>query len=152
MEKEYKSLTERTYYLRDYLQEIMVNFDNEEVEELNGKNYQEKFLENNKVKLMTIHSSKGLEFNYIFIVGFENGSYPSRKNDDIEEERRVLYVGITRSKKNCFISYADKRNFKGEMIKRHISMFYYDIDKNLMEEYITNNNYVYVPFKNEIKY
>ncbi len=150
MEKEYKSLTERTYYLRDYLQEIMVNIDNEEVEELNGKNYQEKFLEKNKVKLMTIHSSKGLEFDYIFIVGFENGSYPSRKNNDIEEERRVLYVGITRSKKNCYISYADKRNFKGEMIKRHISMFYYDIDKNLMEEYSTNNNYVYVPFKNEI--
>ncbi len=150
MEKEYKSITERTYYLRDYLQEIMVNIDNEEVEELNGKNYQEKFLEKNKVKLMTIHSSKGLEFDYIFIVGFENGSYPSRKNNDIEEERRVLYVGITRSKKNCYISYADKRNFKGEMIKRHISMFYYDIDKNLMEEYSTNNNYVYVPFKNEI--
>ena len=149
MEKEYKSLTERTYYLRDYLQEIMVNIDNEEVEELNGKNYQEKFLENNKVKLMTIHSSKGLEFNYIFIVGFENGSYPSRKNDDIEEERRVLYVGITRSKKNCYISYADKRNFKGEMIKRHISMFYYDIDKHLIEEYITNNNYVYVPINYE---
>ena len=71
----------------------------------------------NKVKLMTIHSSKGLEFNSVFIVGVEEGFYPiinnkikeENKKKHVEEERRMFYVAITRAKQNCFISYAHNR-------------------------------------------
>jgi len=73
--------------------------------------------ESSKVKLMTLHQAKGLEFNYVFIVGVEEGLLPhSRSLDDyqaLEEERRLFYVGITRAKKKLYISFAKKRSFFG---------------------------------------
>ena len=67
----------------------------------------------NKVRLMTLHQAKGLEFDYVFIVGVEEGILPhSRSFDDfesLEEERRLFYVGITRAKKKLYISFAKKR-------------------------------------------
>jgi superfamily I DNA/RNA helicase len=61
---------------------------------------------------MTIHQAKGLEFKYVFIVGLEEGNYPCDRNIDVEEleeERRIFYVALTRAKINCFLSYAEER-------------------------------------------
>ncbi len=69
-------------------------------------------LTNDKVALMTIHAAKGLEFKNIFIVGMEQGIFPSQYNEtisNIEEERRLFYVAITRAKKNLYMSYAQNR-------------------------------------------
>jgi DNA helicase II / ATP-dependent DNA helicase PcrA len=65
-----------------------------------------------KVNLMTVHASKGLEFPYVFLVGFEDGIFPSARSvqyGDIEEERRLAYVAITRAEKNLSISYSKSR-------------------------------------------
>ncbi len=146
MEKKYIFIYKKKYSLGEFLQEILLFVCNEE-EINNGKNPEEKFLQENKVKLMTIHSSKGLEFNYIFIVGVEEGLYPSYKTNDEEEERRVFYVAITRAKKNCFISYSELniigKNSINEIIrKRTVSRFLFEIDESLMEDF-EPKNYIY---------
>jgi DNA helicase-2/ATP-dependent DNA helicase PcrA len=63
----------------------------------------------NAVVLSTIHSAKGLEWNAVFVVGMEDGVLPHANNDDLEEERRVAYVGITRAKRLLGLSYANVR-------------------------------------------
>ena len=91
----------------------------------------------NKVKLMTIHSSKGLEFNTVFIVGVEEGFYPiyndkikeENLNKHIEEERRMFYVALTRAKQNCFISYANNwLTANNKYIKRKKSRFINELE------------------------
>jgi len=72
--------------------------------------------ESDKINLMTIHSSKGLEFDAVFIVGVESGILPHIRseitNNEIEEERRLFYVAITRAKNNLFISYSNSRGYR----------------------------------------
>jgi DNA helicase-2/ATP-dependent DNA helicase PcrA len=63
----------------------------------------------NAVVLSTIHSAKGLEWEAVFLVGMEQGVLPHANNDDLEEERRVAYVGVTRAKRLISLTYADKR-------------------------------------------
>lgn len=69
------------------------------------------------VQLMTLHSAKGLEFNYVFIVGMEEGIFPSQRSitdaDKMEEERRLAYVGITRARKHLTLSLAESRRLYG---------------------------------------
>ncbi len=80
-----------------------------------------------QVALMTIHAAKGLEFSYVFIVGCEDGILPytlfSRDDVDREEERRLLYVGMTRAKKTLFLSHARKRNLYGRSFALPVSPF-----------------------------
>jgi DNA helicase-2/ATP-dependent DNA helicase PcrA len=89
------------------------------------------------VKLMTFHSAKGLEFEVVFLVGFEEGILPHSRclvnESEIEEERRLCYVGITRAKDYLYISYANKRLFFGKSSLNEPSRFLADIPSDLVE-------------------
>ncbi len=95
-----------------------------------------------KVNLMTMHSSKGLEFDVVFLPGWEEGLFPHQKSieekgeNGLEEERRLAYVGITRAKKIAKISFAMNRFYQGDWIDSMASRF---IDE-LPEEFIDKSN------------
>lgn len=85
--------------------------------------------------LTTIHSAKGLEFDCVFVVGVEENLLPSqmcRSNADIEEERRLMYVAITRARKFCMISYARQRTVNGQSGSVIPSRFISDIDRRFL--------------------
>ncbi|MDD4743609.1 MAG: 3'-5' exonuclease [Eubacteriales bacterium] len=87
----------------------------------------------NAVKLMTVHTAKGLEFPYVFICGLDEGIFPSRKTttpEAMEEERRLMFVALTRAEKGLFLSDAEGRNLDGSY--RFPSRFIFDIDKRLL--------------------
>ncbi|MCR5402258.1 MAG: UvrD-helicase domain-containing protein [Butyrivibrio sp.] len=87
-----------------------------------------------KVKLMTVHAAKGLEFPYVFLCGMNEGIFPSRKVhtlEGMEEERRLAFVAMTRAQKRLFISEAGGNTFEG--IPRYPSRFILDIDPELLE-------------------
>ncbi|MDE6181777.1 MAG: DNA helicase PcrA [Eubacteriales bacterium] len=92
----------------------------------------------NVVTLMTLHSSKGLEFPVVFIAGFEEGIFPSYRaitspdETAIEEERRLLYVGITRAKQQLFITNANSRLQSGKYISNATSSFFKEIPKDYL--------------------
>jgi len=116
-----------------FLENISLSADNEsELEEKQG------------VSLMTLHSAKGLEFDLVFIQGLEEGLIPySRfegKDNDIEEERRLLYVGMTRAKKKLYMSYASSRRVFGGFKARSVSSFINEIDKKYLNLNLINNN------------
>lgn len=87
----------------------------------------------NEVTLMTLHASKGLEFDYVFLVGMEEEILPHKKtiveNTDINEERRLCYVGITRARKKLFMTYAKERKIYGKMIPRFKSRFVVELQE-----------------------
>ncbi|MCH7529853.1 UvrD-helicase domain-containing protein [Patescibacteria group bacterium] len=94
--------------------------------------------ESNATRLMTVHASKGLEFEYVFVAGLEDGLFPhkalSDSNADNEEERRLFYVALTRARKKVFLSYASVRTIFGSREVSVPSEFITDIDENLIEE------------------
>lgn len=88
------------------------------------------------VTLMTIHAAKGLEYNNVIIVGVEQDIIPAQRSTDlasIEEERRLLYVAITRAKRNCILTYAKSRFINGEYVNHQPSQFITDIDPRLLD-------------------
>ena len=94
--------------------------------------------EGKKINLMTIHASKGLEFDVVFLPGWEEGLFPHQKSMDekgkagLEEERRLAYVGITRAKKLSYISFAMNRFYQGDWIDCLASRFINELpDKNI---------------------
>ena len=95
--------------------------------------------DDNKVLLMTLHSAKGLEFSQVYLAGMEDGVFPSYMtitSDDpaeIEEERRLAYVGITRARDDLTITYAKQRMLRGETQYNPISRFVKEIPENLMD-------------------
>ncbi len=93
--------------------------------------------DNNKVTMMTIHSSKGLEFPHVFLVGLEENLFPSQlsisSRTDLEEERRLFYVAITRAEKTCTISYAASRFQFGSLNSCEPSRFISEIDQNYLQ-------------------
>jgi len=87
-----------------------------------------------KVKLMTVHSAKGLEFPYVFLCAMNEGVFPSKKTDTIqkmEEERRLAFVAMTRAQKGLYLSEAEGRNFDGS--PRYPSRFLLDIEPVLLD-------------------
>ena len=85
---------------------------------------------------MTVHSAKGLEFPVVFIVGLEENLFPSQfaiKPSEVEEERRLLYVAITRAEEQCMISYARQRFRNGSITFASPSRFLKDIDRQFFE-------------------
>jgi len=96
-----------------------------------------------KVSLMTLHLSKGLEFKHVFIVGLEEDLFPSalsyNTRSELEEERRLFYVGITRAKENLYLSYANSRYRWGKLIYCEESRFLNEIDKEFIKIIKPNN-------------
>ena len=86
---------------------------------------------------MTLHAAKGLEFPIVFIVGMEEGLFPHSRSlweqNQLEEERRLAYVGITRAKETLYLSYASRRIYFGEQVSNPPSRFIVDIPENLLE-------------------
>ena len=98
--------------------------------------------DNEKVNLMTLHASKGLEFNVVYLPGWEEGLFPHQKSieekgeNGLEEERRLAYVGITRAKKIAKISFSMNRFYQGDWMDSMASRF---VDE-LPDEFIKKNN------------
>ncbi len=93
---------------------------------------------NNKVTLMTIHAAKGLEFPYVYIVGVEENLFPSimslQSRADIEEERRLFYVAVTRAEKRVTLSFAESRYRWGNLTMNEPSRFLEEIDDSFIEQ------------------
>lgn len=95
--------------------------------------------EDDAVTMMTVHSAKGLEFTNVFVAGMEDGIFPSGRSTDteeeLEEERRLAYVAITRAKKKLFLSSASQRMIFGTTQRNFTSRFIKEIDKSLIEKH-----------------
>ncbi len=92
------------------------------------------------VILMTLHAAKGLEFPYVFMVGMEEGIFPHSRSlmdkHELEEERRLCYVGMTRARKRLFLIYARKRIFFGQKTSNVISRFILELPRDVIEQNI----------------
>lgn len=95
----------------------------------------------NAVKLMTVHASKGLEFDYIFITGLEAGLFPhegiggeEKTPEEMEEERRLFYVALTRARKKLFLTHTEMRTIFGSQQINIPSEFFADFDNNFLDE------------------
>ena len=90
------------------------------------------------VTVMTLHSAKGLEFPVVFITGFEEGIFPHSRSvhnsEELEEERRLCYVGMTRAMERLYLTYAWRRSLNGNTLFNSISRFYKEIPTFLMEK------------------
>lgn len=116
--------------LSGFLEEIALVADIDSLEE-----------DSNYVVLMTMHSAKGLEFSNVYLAGMEDGLFPSYRSivsdtpiEDMEEERRLAYVGITRAKEHLTITSARMRMVRGETQFNKVSRFVKEIPKELLEE------------------
>ena len=93
-----------------------------------------------KVNMMTMHGSKGLEFDVVFLPGWEEGLFPHQKSieekgqNGLEEERRLAYVGITRAKKKALISFAMNRFYQGNWIDSMASRFIEELPEKFLEK------------------
>ena len=96
--------------------------------------------EDERVNVMTMHAAKGLEFETVFLPGWEEGLFPHQKSLEekgdfaLEEERRLAYVGVTRAKKNAFISFASQRSWHGEWMDSIPSRFVNELPEEGIEK------------------
>ena len=107
-----------------------------------------------KVNMMTMHAAKGLEFDKVFLPGWEEGLFPHQKSieekgqNGLEEERRLAYVGITRAKKNAIISFSMNRFYQGDWIDSMASRFIDELPEKFLEKilFLMNPNDEYNDF------
>jgi DNA helicase-2/ATP-dependent DNA helicase PcrA len=123
-----------------YLQNIALISDSDSAVSSTGeiKPVDNKEQQNNKISLMTVHAAKGLEFPYVYVVGMEENLFPSgglygASEKDIEEERRLFYVAITRAKEGLKLSFARSRMKYGEYVNNLPSRFLKEIDKQYLK-------------------
>lgn len=116
--------------IEKFLEDAALNSDQDELKE-----------DRSAVRLMTVHASKGLEFDTVFIAGLEDGLFPHQKITkenitpaEAEEERRLFYVALTRAKKKVYLSYAQVRTIFGSRQVNIPSEFVFDIPENLVDE------------------
>lgn len=122
-----------TAFLSDFLVDVALLTDAD----------QEKDEDKDKITLMTIHASKGLEFPYVFIVGLEENLFPSQlalnSRSELEEERRLFYVALTRAEKQATLSYATSRFRWGNIVTSEPSRFIEEIDARELEMQSSNS-------------
>jgi DNA helicase-2/ATP-dependent DNA helicase PcrA len=103
----------------------------------------EKEEDKNKVSLMTVHQAKGMEYNYVYIVGMEENLFPSNMSilslNEIEEERRLFYVALTRAKIKACVSFAASRYRWGKLESNNVSRFVREIDDEFLETTLDDN-------------
>jgi len=126
------STDEKLITLPDFLIDValLTDADNDDPEDLD------------KVTLMTIHSAKGLEFPYLYIVGMEENLFPSQLSintrSELEEERRLFYVAVTRAETRCTLTYATSRYRWGQVTQCEPSRFMAEIDKKFLDTSMAN--------------
>lgn len=105
-----------------------------------------------RVALMTVHMAKGLEFPYVYIVGMEEDLFPSAMSmntrSELEEERRLFYVAITRAEKQAYLTYTQSRYRWGKLVDAEPSRFLEEIDEQYVENLTPVDNYRYKSFIN----
>ncbi|MDN3594949.1 ATP-dependent helicase [Zunongwangia endophytica] len=105
-----------------------------------------------RVALMTIHLAKGLEFPYVYIVGLEEDLFPSgmsmNTRSELEEERRLFYVAVTRAEKQAFLTYTQSRYRWGKLVDAEPSRFIEEIDEKFLDYMIPQDDYKYKPLIN----
>jgi len=133
--KQYDQQTEEPS-LVDYLQQISLFSDTDAYD-----------TSSDRTALMTLHAAKGLEFENVFIVGVEDGILPHERSnaaedeDELEEERRLFFVGITRAKTSLHISYARYRTVRGQMLRTIPSQFLFELGREVTEQTAEENGY-----------
>jgi DNA helicase-2/ATP-dependent DNA helicase PcrA len=92
----------------------------------------------NAVTLMTLHAAKGLEFPRVFMIGMEEGIFPHSRSlmdkDELEEERRLCYVGITRAREKLYLTYARRRIFFGQRSSNTVSRFILELPEHVISQ------------------
>ena len=134
-----KEISDASGNLEEFLEDVALITDLDNKDDENS----------DKVSLMTIHLAKGLEFPYVFVVGLEEDLFPSalslNTRAELEEERRLFYVALTRAKKRAFLSYTISRYRWGKLIDAEPSRFIDEIDKEYVNHIKISNNYSFKP-------
>lgn len=131
--KELRSVATEFPDINEFLENVTLVETTQDSSKHISKNLQER----NSVTLMTLHAAKGLEFPIVFIVGMEEGLFPHSRSlmdsAQMEEERRLAYVGITRAMNQLYITFANSRLYFGERISNPPSRFIMDIPESLLQ-------------------
>lgn len=137
--KELRSVATEFPLLQDFLETVALVEQEYTPEHLKDRDNQRK-----AVTLMTMHAAKGLEFPVVFMVGMEEGLFPHSRalmdKEELEEERRLCYVGITRAKEKVYLTFANRRLFFGTRTQNMISRFIADIPQYSLELQVSLNS------------
>ena len=138
--KELRSVAMSFPQINEFLENVALV----EAEQL-GKNEISSASHQNVVTLMTLHAAKGLEFPIVFIVGLEEGLFPHSRalsnSQELEEERRLAYVGITRAKEILYLTYATHRLYFGQRLSNPPSRFLAEVPEHLTDSVVANTTF-----------